>query len=351
MAASTGSPFPVARSFHNLVVDGRDVQLRIFTPRGYKGPAKPAVVMVCGLLWFGGGFLGRIGLTFNDVFGKVFARNGVACVQIHTPSRHLAHTRFMDLLAVLTWPLSVVPHLRTVLLVGDVFMLANSPIDLSLLLLVPVLLNYFKSLTLAGLFALPLLHFAIRTLQKLRGGTPWPKHINIVHEVTAAVQWAQSNQEMMGSNGKLVLCGYSSGAHCAALYRLSADVPAFTAVVLISGIYSLRTHAWTGKRRIFAPIFNMIYLDILGCGTDEERDAASPEVLVKNKMQGDWYVLSARNELLGIPVQNLLFDRAGLCADLEAQGANVHQVTCGSNHWALVLSIETFIKPFCDNLT
>ena len=36
---------------------------------------------------------GTIGLIFNDKFGYEFAQNGVPCVQIHTPSRHIAHTR------------------------------------------------------------------------------------------------------------------------------------------------------------------------------------------------------------------------------------------------------------------
>merc|ERR1719352_1042274 len=53
--------------------------------------------------------MGMIGLNFNDAFGYAFARAGVSCVQVHTPNRHLAHTRIQDILCFLMLPLLFIP--------------------------------------------------------------------------------------------------------------------------------------------------------------------------------------------------------------------------------------------------
>mmetsp|Transcript_49730 Transcript_49730/g.144286 ORF Transcript_49730/g.144286 Transcript_49730/m.144286 type:complete len:345 (-) Transcript_49730:108-1142(-) len=339
------APVRVTRSFHTIVADKREVQLRVFTPDTPDGPPKPAVVMVCGLLWLGEGFLGRIGLAFNDSFGYTFARHGVPCVQIHTPSRHIAHTRLMDFAAMLLWPLSWIPILSLPLLCADVLMLSITLIDVSLLILVPFL-------SFLGPLSLPMLHLAVRSAQWLQGSLPPPEPSTHQKEVAAAVAWAKAKQQILRSDGRLVLCGYSSGGQCAALYALSPAAPRFHAVVLISGIYSLQTQAWTGWRRLLTPIFNALYGDILGVTTDESRRLQSPEVMVEQSVQGqDWYVLTAKMELMGLqPFEDILFNGGQLCTALEGKGASVHRVQCGLNHWLLVLRINDFIQPFCASL-
>eukprot|EP00439_Symbiodinium_sp_Y106_P050861 s264_g6.t1 len=119
-----------AQSFKTVEVDGREVTLRVFTPAG-GGGSKPAVVMVCGLLWrgFGEGILGFIGLNFNDAFGHALARNGLPCVQIHTPQRHIAHTRVQELALALCAPVYLVPGLRFLLLAGSLASVQNARIS------------------------------------------------------------------------------------------------------------------------------------------------------------------------------------------------------------------------------
>lgn len=336
----------VKRSFHDLNVDGKNVRLRVFVPENGHAEKKPAIVMVCGLLWLGGGFLGQIGLTFNDGFAYAFARNGVACVQVHTPIRHTSHTRMMELLCMLLWPLTMVPNLCYVLMLGDVLMMATTPLDLCFLLCVPIFPSF-----LGGFLSLPALHLLIRIGQWLQGDIPWPKHRSALREIAATSAWAQKNTDLLGSDGRLVLCGYSSGGHCAALHAFSADSPGYESVVLISGIYDLRTQAWTGLRRYLAPVFNLMYQDAFGVCDESARAAASPAAVVPHMMQGEWYVLKAKMELLGLaPFEDILFDRGPLCKSLERAGVKVHQVTCGHNHWLLILAIESFVGPFCKSL-
>jgi len=323
--------------------------VRVFIPPSAGKPSKPAVVMVCGLLWLGEGLLGRIGLTFNDGFGYAFAASGAPCVQIHTPCRHIAHTRMMDFAVLLLWPLSLLhPVLRAVLFLADALLLAASPVDLlALLFLVPL-----ASWPRIGGLALPACHLLLRAVQGLRGALPGPKHRDHQREIAAAVAWAQGNQKLLNSDGRLVLCGYSSGGHCASMYALSSKAPRFEAVVLISGIYGLRTDTWSGFRRLLAPVFNMLYADCLGVHTPEERESSSPEVLAKSELNGqDWYVLTAQMELMGLqPFEDILFQPKTLCNSLTAKGAKVHRVTCGLNHWLLVLKIGDFVRPFCEKL-
>lgn len=333
------------RSFRYLDVDGQQVQLRVFLPAKAASPPKPAVVMVCGLLWLGTGTLGRIGLAFNDVFGRAFAAAGTPCVQIHTPSRHLAYTRIMDLAVSLLWPLGYFGILRAPLIIGDVAMLTTSVLDCTPLLLLPLASSL-------GAWALPLFHLLVRAVQWLRGAIPGPPPRDHQKEIAATVAWTQANKELLESSGRLVLCGYSSGGHCASLYGGSPEAPQFDAVVLISGIYGLRTHAWAGARRLLAPVFDMLFADILGLQTPEERDRNSPDVMVKRDLKGqDWYVLSAQMELMGLqPFEDILFQTKPLCDAVTAKGATVHRMTCGLNHWLLLLNFAGFVKPFCDSL-
>lgn len=335
------------RSFHYVDVDDYKVQLRVFVPKKTEHPPKPAVVMVCGLLWLGGGILGQIGFLFNDYFGKMFAQCGMPCVQIHTPVRHIAHTRFMDMVALVTLPLGMFGITREVLVVGDALMLATSLLDVIPLLILP----YSSRL---GFFTLPVVHLSIRCIQWLRGAIPGPPRQDHQKDIAAAVAWAEKSKELMGSSGKLVLCGYSSGGHCAALYGVSPKVSkseAFEAVVLISGIYGIRSHTWQGWRRLVAPVFNVLYGDILGAWTPEERDALSPECMVKRDLSNqDWYVLSAEMELMRLPLEPLFFETKGLCTSLMEKGAKVHRVTCGLNHWLLIVKIGDFMRPFCAGL-
>ena len=99
--------------------------------------------MVCGLLWLGEGLLGSIGLAFNDALGRALAQRGMATVQLHTPQRHLARTRLMELALTAALPLCLLPGLRALLLATDLAMLATSKKDLYLLmiLLLPGLLD------------------------------------------------------------------------------------------------------------------------------------------------------------------------------------------------------------------
>ena len=126
-------------------------------------------------------------------------------------------------------------------------------------------------------------------------------------------------------------------------------------MVLISGLYNLRTHAWTGGRRLLAPVFDLIYSEILGVATPKDRDRESPEWLVpvtKADLDGQpWFVLSARMELMGLePFQDIFFQAEPLCMALRMRGAKVERITCGLNHWLLVLNIGDFIKPYCQGL-
>ncbi|CAE7034394.1 unnamed protein product [Symbiodinium microadriaticum] len=148
-------------------------------------------------------------------------------------------------------------------------------------------------------------------------------------KVEAAVSWAEENTKALKSDGRLVLCGYSSGGHVAALYGLENCAAAkngpgrFEAVVLVSGIYDLRTN-WADARRFLAPVMNLIYKDILGADTEAKRAAASPAAVVQSSQQkaldGDctWWILNARKELLGLPLlEDILFASRRLRLDLQ----------------------------------
>jgi acetyl esterase/lipase len=333
----------VERSFQVLKVDGNDVQLRVFVPEQTNDTKKPAVVMVCGLLWLGGGFMGMIGLNFNDAFGNAFARAGVSCVQVHTPNRHMAHTRIQDILCFLMLPLLFIPGIRFLICLLDGMLLATSLLELCVFVVTVLIVPSF----LGG----PFIHLAMRAFQWWQGGIPFPKHRSALREVEATRKWAKENKDLLRSNGELVLCGYSSGGHCASLHAFQKESPCYSHVVLISGIYDLRTAAWTGMRRYLAPLYNMVYSDIYGVTDEAARAAASPVALVPHKISGDWYVLSAKAELMGLaPFEDIFFGTAPLCNALEAAGAKVHKVTCGLNHWLLIFGIDNFIQPFCKSL-
>eukprot|EP00931_Biecheleriopsis_adriatica_P100394 TRINITY_DN75719_c0_g1_i1.p1 TRINITY_DN75719_c0_g1~~TRINITY_DN75719_c0_g1_i1.p1 ORF type:complete len:407 (-),score=84.74 TRINITY_DN75719_c0_g1_i1:71-1291(-) len=400
------------RSFQQLRVNGQDVQLRVFLP-GTAGDKKPpAVVMVCGLLWLGGGLLGEIGLRFNDVFGYAFARVGLPCVQIHTPQQHIAQTRMLDLALLCLLPMTFVPVLRYVLLAVDLAFLVTSRTDLLMMLplvVLPASLDALWATTtpvqalmgpigfllaFGGVFSgavfIPMLHITFRAFQWMLGelDLDGSKRRNYLDEVDAAVAWADEHCDLLGSNGRLVLCGYSSGAHVAALYGLRADgEPAggsskkrsrleggsaanssgaesignnrersdrrFEAVVLISGIYDLRTCSWSGLKRCIAPAHNLLYGDIIAASSDELREAASPVAVAQSKQLSDcpWWVLSAKKELMGLqPFEHVLFDCKALAAVLAAKGATVKRAECGYNHWLLIFSFAPFAKAFAESL-
>lgn len=274
-------------------------------------------------------------------------------MQIHTPCRHIAETRFMDVLAALLFPLTLPPTpLRPILCTIDTFMLAMHGTDfLPLALLMALVPNW-------GFWGLPVMHLAIRQMQWLRGAIPKPTCRDHQKEISATVAWTQENKAKLGSDGRIVLCGYSSGGHCASLYGLSKQAPKFDAVVLISGIYSLQTDHWSGGRRLLKPIFDrLVYGDILGCRTTEERKLASPDALVKQRLKGkelkgqEWYILSAKYELMGLaPFEDILFATGPLCQALQDGGAKVHKVSCGLNHWLLVLKIDGFVATLAKSL-
>eukprot|EP00438_Fugacium_kawagutii_P013053 Skav235120 [mRNA] locus=scaffold3581:228285:236713:- [translate_table: standard] len=118
----------------------------------------------------------------------------------------------------------------------------------------------------SGLVIVPLLHCAVRLAQYMLGELDdRNKYRNYIKEVEAAVSWAEKNRELLGSDGRLVLCGYSSGGHVASLYGLEqCAVPTgkrrFEAVVLVSGIYDLRTN-WKGFKGVLSPVLNLLYGD------------------------------------------------------------------------------------------
>lgn len=332
-----------------IKVNGEDVQLRVFLPAGIPSESRPAVLMVCGLLWFGGGLLGHIGLVFNDSFGYAFAKAGLPCVQVHTPSRHLARTRFSEVILVLLWALSSgLPCLRTLVILGHVLFLAINLEDLVPLLL----LLLWGKVSDFSIWLLPCVHLLTRAIQWLRGTIPGPPRRDHQAEIAATVMWMREKSKFLASNGDLVLCGYSSGGHCASLFGVSTEAPNFEAVVLISGIYGLQTDRWSGFRCLLAPLFNTIFEDILGLTTPEAREQHSPEAVVKRDLQGQsWYVLSAKKELMGMqPFEDILFSTQGLCQALTAKGAEVKRIDCGLNHWLLAMSFGDFVGPFCKDL-
>ena len=334
----------VSRSIHRVRVEGRHVSLRVFTPVQPSQKVAPTVVMVCGLAWLGGGALGCLGELYNDAFGRAFARHGISCVQLHTPARHLAHTRIVEVVGLLLWPLTFVPIVSIPVLVLDVIALATSFWQLLFLLVVPFV-------SLFGPLSLPSLHLSMRFVQWISRDIPFPKHVSAHQEIDAAVAWAQSHQELLRGNGCMVLCGYSSGGHCASLYATSPNSPCFDAVVLISSCcFDMQTDRWKGIKVLFAPVFNLIFAEILGVNSSQSRKSASPAFTVS---EGDhhnesWYILSASSELMGIqPLQSILFDSQTFCDALRRKGAEIHNVSCGLNHWLLIFSVDAFISRFC----
>eukprot|EP00929_Paragymnodinium_shiwhaense_P069685 TRINITY_DN35149_c0_g1_i1.p1 TRINITY_DN35149_c0_g1~~TRINITY_DN35149_c0_g1_i1.p1 ORF type:complete len:378 (-),score=71.72 TRINITY_DN35149_c0_g1_i1:449-1486(-) len=332
------------REIHNIKVNGQDVQLRVFIPTNYTGEKKPAVIMVCGLMWFGHGFLGAIGNFFNDFYGYAWARHGAPCVQIHTPSRHLAHTRFLDLMLCCIWPMGAHPIMSYALMFMDILHLGVKWLDFALLLAIPVVAKL-------GVLALPVLHVILRVGQYLQGTLPAPKLRSPQDDIAAAVVWAKENQHSLGSSDGRVLCGYSSGGHGAALYAHSDAGQQFEKVVLISGVYNLETDAFAGLRRFCAPGLNVLFNDVLGVSTKEERSQMSADISRRKYNGQPWYILTAKMELMGIqPWQDIFFNPERLCSGLKDNGAEVHRVQCGLNHWTLIMSIEQFIEPFCKGL-
>ncbi|CAK0871248.1 unnamed protein product, partial [Prorocentrum cordatum] len=171
------------------------------------------------------------------------------------------------------------------------------------------------------------------------------------------------SRELLGSDGRLVLCGYSSGGHVAALLALAQceagrkGGPRFDAVVLISGLYDLRTETLKGPARVVAPALNFVYRGILGLAGERERHEASPAALVRSGQQGrldagcPWWVLSARRELLGLwPLEDAVFGCSDFVDGLAAKGADVRRAECGYNHWLLVFSFDAFARSFCGSL-
>eukprot|EP00439_Symbiodinium_sp_Y106_P077727 s896_g16.t1 len=215
-----------------------------------------------------------------------------------------------------------------------------------------------------GLVLVPALHFAFRTGQYLMGelDLSGEGRRDYLKEVEAAVSWAEENTKALKSDGRLVLCGYSSGGHVAALYGLEHCAAAkkgrgrFEAVVLVSGIYDLRTN-WEDARRFLAPVMNLIFKDILGADSEAKRAAVSPAAVVQSSQQkaldGDctWWILNARKELLGLPLlEDILFASGGLADGLKAQGAPVRRAECGHNHWLLVFGFPAFASAFSETL-
>ncbi|CAE8584603.1 unnamed protein product, partial [Polarella glacialis] len=203
---------------------------------------------------------------------------------------------------------------------------------------------------------------AVRLLQFRRGELDWDgsSFRDYGKETEAAVAWAEKHEKLLGSDGRLVLCGYSSGGHVAALHALtssSSKKRRFTSVVLISGIYDLRTQGWDGFKEWLVPLFNLLYRDILGCKSEELRAASSPVAVAQSpKLELDtdctWWVLSAQKELMGLqPFESILFGVSELCAALKAKGATVKRATCGLNHWLLIFSFDAFAKSFCESLS
>lgn len=372
--SSLMGPRKVTFSSHHVEVEGQAVELRVFVPAKSDAQSRPAVVMACGLFWLGNGWLGKCGLAFNDQFGYSFARSGCSCVQIHTPARHQAHTRLNEMVVLCLAPFMVVPGLRFLLLAADIFLLAMTPAQHCFLAFILVLsvLDWVMSLPLVifgpllslitipfflfGFLVVPGLHILFRLMQWVESSIPAPKPRNYISEMAAAVAWTQKQSTFLGSDGRMVLCGYSSGGHVAAMYGLSKEAPQFDAVVLISGIFDLRTDSWTGLKSWLAPVFNTLYRDILCIADEEGRMATSPLVIAEAKsgrdLKGvDWYVLNARMELMGMqPFQDILFSSSQFCVALRAKGAKVSPVTCGLNHWFLVWNIGNFVQPFCERL-
>lgn len=115
---------------------------------------------------------------------------------------------------------------------------------------------------------------------------------------------ASENRKLLGSDGRLVLCGYSSGGHVAALYGAEHSED-FEAVVLVSGIYDLRTDGWQGLKSWLCKPLELVYADILGLETKEERALASPVAVLGSKEQKGlesscvWWLLNAKKEITG----------------------------------------------------
>ncbi|CAK0871247.1 unnamed protein product, partial [Prorocentrum cordatum] len=133
--------------------------------------------------------------------------------------------------------------------------------------------------------------------------------------------------------------------------------PRFDAVVLISGLYDLRTETLKGPARVVAPALNFVYRGILGLAGERERHEASPAALVRSGQQGrldagcPWWVLSARRELLGLwPLEDAVFGCSDFVDGLAAKGADVRRAECGYNHWLLVFSFDAFARSFCGSL-
>ncbi|CAE7566470.1 unnamed protein product [Symbiodinium natans] len=280
-----------------------------------------------------------------------------------------------------------VPGFRFLLLAADVLMLLTSQRDIWLLLVVVVLpglvdavlatsmavpmlllgpLGWLLTILnmLGGLVIVPFLHFAFRLAQYLLGelDLTGESRRDYLKEVEAAVAWAEEHPKTLGSDGRLVLCGYSSGGHVAALYGLEHCVAPkngrrrFEAVILVSGIYDLRTQ-WEDARRFLAPVMNLLFKDIIGADTDAKRAASSPAALVQSSQQKaldpdcHWWILNARTELLGLPLlEDILFASSGLHEGLKAKGATVKRAECGHNHWLLVFGFPAFAAAFSETL-
>ena len=118
---------------------------------------------------------------------------------------------------------------------------------------------------------------------------------------------AEENQKLLGSDGRLVLCGYSSGGHVASLYgaeHCAEGASKFCAVVLVSGIYDLRTEGWQGLKGWLRPLFELVYRDVLGLESSAQRAEASTAAVLASKRQKAlekscvWWVLNAKKEKL-----------------------------------------------------
>jgi len=354
--------------------DGRSLEMRSYVPRAPAGsstvpePARPTVVLNGGMMWIGLGFLGWISWSFNREFGFAFARNDMSCVVLLSPGRHIMHTWIAEFVLVcLLMPFicfSAIPQLIwmfiLILVLGSVWM------DSILFLPLAGLLHLLD----AGLLSVPTIWALIRVSQKLRGQLECAPADPLV-DMQAAVAWTQAQKELLGSDGRLVVAGYSSGGHVAAHYLLSkCPKPIFEVSVLISALLALRLEDEAdgeGKqsgvlRRLTQLPRDFVRLFFKQCMTQGQGFQPGWRGLcpIATACAGNarWpakrcLVTNAENELCGFPGEKLLFGSTGAFCDALTKHRGVAEMqykACGRNHWHMIMCLDKVLRPLRESL-
>ena len=357
---------PTASDMTKHFVDG-DVEVDVFLPdsrESGEGATPPCLVLVAGTGWLGGlttpGFY-----PLNRMIARRATRTGYACALVFARHRCLTQTCGVEVLA--TIAAAAAAATRWPAAAALVILARRGLVDAARLeILARVLLPAWTCAAVA--LAAVAVCGALASRRRRAEDNERRRALvdDAVEDVRRAWRFVAARAEALGVDGaRVVLGGYSSGAHLALLLALRLEAPP-KAVVLVSGalldVHEAFDAAWDEPVALdtvfrvgpFAAavrgIINAFIDDILGTRSPGDRSRASlPADLAEDGATqarlraSKWQVSLCANELGGFqPFQRAFFDNgyAKLKGVLEAAGAPLVYREIRGNHWTLPLNID-----------